>query len=170
MDKSFRIVIKIKNEYMKIIEKKTTVTKYVAFDGTEFDCPNECKNYEGSQFGILMASLENATIKKMNKLGSDTMDYWYNAYYVIVPRTRHDIFVLDQILNIAGVTETEHITGNDCYQVIILAVSLCCNVLGNAHVIRPNELIKDWTNGQFEVISNIKDIKKDEITDKIAEK
>lgn len=150
---------------MKEIPVKTTLIKYEAFDGTRFDTKDECAAYEGSQFGLLMQQLEKALIKKMNHLGVSEPTYFferpYNAYYVIVPRTRHDIFVLGQILELAGVTETEQITGGDCDKPIILCVNLCCNMLSSVHIMRPCDLICEWTNGQFEVISNIKDVAKD---------
>lgn len=147
---------------MKEIPVKTTLIKYEAFDGTRFDTKDECAAYEGSQFGLLMQQLEKSIVKKMTNIGITEHNYEpFNAYYAIVPRTRHDIFVLGQILELAGVTDKEQITGGDCDQPIILCVNLYCNVVVNLHVIRIGDLVRDWTNSQFDVISNIKDVAKD---------
>lgn len=149
---------------MKEIPVKTTLIKYEAFDGTRFDTKDECSAYERSQFGLLMQQLETSIVKKMTHIGiTEQQNFFepFNAYYVIVPRTRHDIFVLGQILELAGVTDKEQITGGDCDQPIILCVNLYCNVVVNLHVIRIGELVSDWTNGRFDVVSNIKDEAKD---------
>lgn len=149
---------------MKEVPVKTTLIKYEAFDGTRFETKDACAAYEGSQFGLLMQQLEKSIVKKMTHIGiTEQQNYFepFNTYYVIVPRTRHDIFVLGQILEIAGVTDKEQITGGDCDQPIVLCVNLYCNVVVNLHVIRIGDLVRDWTNSQFDVISNIKDIAKD---------
>jgi hypothetical protein len=159
---------------MKEIPVKTTLIKYEAFDGTRFDTKEDCFAYEGSQFGLLMQQLEKSIIKKTDTLGIRNKSNCFepfNAYYVIVPKTRHDIFVLGQILEAAGVTDREEITGGDCDQPIILCVNLFCNVIVDVHIIRINDLVKDLTNCQFEVISNMKDTVKDNKEEvKIAEK
>lgn len=147
------------------------VTKFVSFDGIEFDTDYECRRYEGSKFGELLKEIEGSIIKRVNTLGifsSATNESFYqlcepyNQYYVIVPRTRHDVFVLNQILEISG-NEKEQVTGNDCFSMIILAVNVFCNTLGISHIIRLSDIVKDLTNGQFEVISFIKDAEKDAV-------
>lgn len=159
---------------MKEIPVKTTLIKYEAFDGTRFDTKEECFAYEGSQFGLLMQQLEKSIIKKTDTLNIRNKSNCFepfNAYYVIVPKTRHDIFVLGQILEAAGVTDREEITGGDCDQPIILCVNLFCNVIVDIHIIRINDLVKDLTNCQFEVISKMEDVIKDTKAEvKIAEK
>lgn len=165
---------------MKKIEKEVKVTKFVSFDGIEFDTDFECRSYEGSKFGELLKEIENRIIKRENVLGifsgvTNEPFYQvyepYNQYYVIVPRTRHDIFVLNQILEISG-NEKEQVTGNDSFNMIILAVNVSCNTIGASHIIRLSDIVKDLTNGQFEVISNIKEVAKDaaEPVKDIAEK
>lgn len=165
---------------MKKIEKEVKVTKFVSFDGIEFDTDFECRNYEGSKFGELLKEIENSIIKRVNTLGifsCVTNEPFYNfcepynQYYVIVPRTRHDIFVLNQILEISG-NEKEQVTGNDSFNMIILAAYVSCNTLDFSHIIRLSDIVKDLTNGQFEVISNIKEVTKDaaEPVKDIAEK
>lgn len=156
---------------MKEIPVKTTLIKYEAFDGTRFDTKDECYAYEGSQFGLLMQQLEKSIVRKMTHLGITEQNYEpFNAYYVIVPRTRHDIFVLGQILELSGFADKEQITGGDCDQPIILCVNLYCNVVVNLHVMRIGELVRDWTNSQFDVISNIKDEAKDAVEEVKKEK
>lgn len=159
---------------MKEIPVKTTLIKYEAFDGTRFNTKEECFAYEGSQFGLLMQQLEKSIIKKTDTLGiNDKLNYFepFNTYYVIVPKTRHDIFVLGQILEAAGVTDKEQITGDDYEQPIILCANLYCNAIINVHIIHMNDLVKDLTNCQFELISNMGDTVKDAKEEvKIAEK
>ena len=158
---------------MKEIPVKTTLIKYEAFDGTRFDTKDECYAYEGSQFGLLMQQLETSIVRKMTHIGiTEQQNFFepFNTYYVIVPKTRHDIFVLGQLLELAGVTDKEQITGGDCDQPIILCVNLSCNVVVNLHVIRIGELVRDWTNSQFDVISNIKDEAKDAVEEAKKEK
>jgi hypothetical protein len=154
---------------MKKIEKEMKVTKFVSFDGIEFDTDYECHNYESSKFGELLKEIEGCIVKRVNSLGifantSDEPFYQlcepYSQYYVMVPRTRHDVSVLNRILDIAGNTK-ETVTGDDCFNMIILAANICCNTLGTSHIIRLADIVKDLTNGQFEVISNIKDTAKD---------
>ena len=156
---------------MKKIEKDVKVTKFVSFDGIEFDTDFECRNYEGSKFGELLKEIEGSIIKRVNTLGifsSATNEPFYqlcepyNQYYVIIPRTRHDVFVLNQILEISG-NEKEQATGNDCFNMIILAVNVFCNTIGASHIIRLSDIVKDLTNGRFEVISYIKDAEKDAV-------
>lgn len=156
---------------MKKIEKDVKVTKFVSFDGIEFDTDFECRNYEGSKFGELLKEIEGSIIKRVNTLGifsSATNEPFYqlcepyNQYYIIIPRTRHDVFVLNQILEISG-NEKEQATGNDCFNMIILAVNVFCNTLGASHIIRLSDIVKDLTNGRFEVISYIKDAEKDAV-------
>lgn len=157
---------------MKEIPVKTTLIKYEAFDGTRFDTREECFAYEGSQFGLLMQQLEKSIIKRTNTLGINKSNLFepFNTYYVIVPKTRHDIFVLGQILEAAGVTDREQITGGDCDQPIILCVNLFCNAVADVHIIRIGDLVGDWTNSQFDVISNIKDEAKDIVEEVKKEK
>ena len=156
---------------MKKIEKEMKVTKFVSFDGIEFDTDYECHNYESSKFGELLKEIEGCIVKRVNSLGifantSDEPFYQlcepYSQYYIMVPRTRHDVFVLNQILEISG-NEKEQATGNDCFNMIILAVNVFCNTIGASHIIRLSDIVKDLTNGRFEVISYIKDAEKDAV-------
>lgn len=149
---------------MKKIEKEVKVTKYVSFDGIEFDSDIECRNYEGSKFRELLKEIENSIIKRVNALNvfSNPNDPYcqcfesYNQYYIIVPRTRHDVFVLNQILEIAG-NEKEQVMGDDCFNMIVLGVNVFCNTICASHIIRFADIVNNITNGQFAVISNIKD-------------
>lgn len=150
---------------MKEVKQEITVIKYEAFDGTLFDSVDECANYEGSAFGVLIKDLESCIVKRTNTLGIYPADYFepFNQYYFIVPKTRHDIFVLGQICKMVDMDESIAVTGNDCDNLIVLAVNVYCNTLGNAHIIRPGKWISSNTNGHFGVVSMIKEETKQEV-------
>lgn len=131
---------------MQKIEKEIKVTRYVAFDGTEFKTDAECRNYEGSAFGKLMQELEGCTIDHYR---SDSG----HQCYTLVPRTRHDIFVLGQILKMGGNDEP---CAGMCDHLTLLTVRLHCNTVTRAEVTNLEDYIKDISNGQFCVVSTIK--------------
>lgn len=131
---------------MQKIEKEIKVTRYVAFDGTEFETEAKCQNYEGSAFGKLMQELEGCTLDHY------LSDLGYQCF-TLVPKTRHDIFVLGQILKMGGNEEPcadvyDHLT--------LLTVQLHCNMVIQAVVTNLEDYIKDISNGQFCVVSTIK--------------
>lgn len=140
-------------------EKDVKVTVYVAFDGTEFNTETECLEYEGSAVGVLLERIKNSILKKVDDLGFLPKDSGYtgfNQYYMIMPKTRTDVFVLNQILSMVPDNE-ETVVADDCYNLIGLALDLRCNVVVNAHVIKFNEIVKALTNKRFNVISFIKE-------------
>jgi hypothetical protein len=131
---------------MKQIKKQIEVTRYVSFDGREFETEQECLNYEGSCFGILMKQLENAIPVKC-----DNCPDGFLAYF-LVPKTRHEIFILDQIMRLVGKD------GNlgDVYEhPIVLCVSLKCNVVEFASVTKLDERIEEITGSMFKVVANV---------------
>ena len=147
---------------MKKIEIEETVTKFEAFDGKVFNTEAECQLYEGSNFGVLLEQIKDCIIKRENHSGMLSSDYYfepYSAYYYLVPKTRHDINVLNKILEIAG-NNKEVASGSDCNELLILCVNQGCNALSNAHIVHVDEWIKTMTRGQFTVVSTIKDTAK----------
>lgn len=149
---------------MKKIEKEIKVTKYVSFDGIEFESEQICHAYESSKLGELLKEIDGIIIKRVNSLDifvNKSMAIYgscepYNQYYVVVPKTRHDVFILNQILEISGNRE-EQVRGNDCFNMIILAVDVCCNSVCSACIIRLSDIVKDLTDGRFMVVSDIKE-------------
>lgn len=131
---------------MEIIKKEITVTRFVAFDGTEFKIEAECKHYEGSAFGQLIQQLMDCIINT-----SVLPDG--RKCYCLVPKTRHDIFVIGQILKMAGNNEP----CADIYDHLsLLTVKLNCNTVEEADVSNLENYIRDISNGQYLVVSNIK--------------
>lgn len=149
---------KPKETTMKKIEKEITVTRYMAFDGTEFDTETGCQNFEGSAFGALMQQLESRIVKKSNELSMVGTGSPCTACYAIVPRTRHDIFVLNQILQM--VDGEQRAESTDCDMPVLLCVHLRCNTVMAAYLIRPQEIVQNAGNGEFTVVSTIKETKK----------
>lgn len=135
---------------MEKIEKEIKVTRYAAFDGTEFETEAECQNYEGSAFGLLVQQLEKCTLKHF-VTGPGQHGY------CLVPRTRHDVFVLGQILKMAG---NEEPCADLCDHLTLLNVSLECNTVASAEAANLEEYILKVSNGQYAVVSNIKDADK----------
>lgn len=130
---------------MQKIEKDIKVIRYMAFDGTEFETEAECQHYEGSAFGELMVQLKNC-------LGS-YVDRYGRRCIALVPNTRHDIFVLEQILKMAGNNEP----CADVYgHLTLLTVTLNCNTVVDADVTNLEDYIKGMSDGQYIVVSTIK--------------
>ena len=135
---------------MQKIEKDIKVTRYVAFDGTEFETEAECRHYEGSAFGELLQQLKDCT------LGAYFSPEGHKCY-CLLPKTRHDIFVLGQILKMAGNEKPcaevyDHLT--------LLTVHIECNTVTFADVTNLEDYIADISNGQFAVVSTIKPAEK----------
>lgn len=131
---------------MRKIDKKTTVTRYVAFDGTEFETEAECKHYEGSAFGQLMQQLKDCIL-------SHYIGYDGRHHYTLVPHTRHDIYLIGQILQMAG-EDTQ--CAECCDHLTQLDITLTCNTVAEVHITNLEEYIKDRSNGQYTVVSTIK--------------
>lgn len=131
---------------MQKIEKDIKVTRYVAFDGTEFETEAECQNYESSAFGVLLRQLEKCRLG--HYLGSDGSQCFF-----LVPHTRHDIFVLGQILKMGG---NDKPCAELCDHLTLLTVHLQCNTVVNADVTNIEEYVKDMSDGQYIVVSTIK--------------
>lgn len=131
---------------MQKIEEEITVTRYVAFDGTKFNTETECQHYEGSAFGQLIEQLKNCTLS--HYIGDDGQHH-----YTLVPHTRHDIFVIGQILQMAG----KDTACADCYgHLTQLDVTLTCNTVADVHLINLEDYISERSNGQYAVVSTIK--------------
>lgn len=128
------------------IEENIQVTRYVAFDGTKFDTEAECQHYEGSAFGMIMQQLEGCTLDHYR---SDSG----HQCYTLVPKTRHDIYLLGQILKMAG---NEQPCGDMYERLTLLTVRLHCNTVTRADVTNLEDYIMDISNGQFTVVSTIK--------------
>ena len=135
---------------MKKIEKEITVTVYVAMDGTEFNTEAECQHYEGSAFGQLMQELKSCILS--HYIGDDG-----RHHYTLVPHTRHDIYVIGQILQMAG-EDTQ--CAECCDHLTQLDVALNCNVVEGAHVTNLEDYILERSDGQYAVLSTIKKEKK----------
>lgn len=130
---------------MKKIEKKITVTRYVAYDGTEFETEQECLNYEGSAFGVLIQQLMDCMLSISENAGF--------VNYHLFPHKRHEIFVIEQILGMAGNHEP---CGNLCDHLTLLRVKLRCNTVVSAMAMNIEDDIRDLSNGQFAVVSTEK--------------
>lgn len=129
---------------MQKIEKEITVTRYVAMDGTEFNTEAECLHYEGSAFGQLVEQLKDCTLSHQH-----TPDG--NHTYFLVPKTRHDIFVLQQIMKMAGI---DNPCGEVYDRLTILNVRLQCNTVESADVANFEDYVKHVTDGQYSLMSN----------------
>lgn len=138
--------IKPKTETMQKIEKEIKVTLFVAFDGTEFETEAECQHYEGSAFGQLLQQLKECRLG--HYLGSDGSEC-----YFLVPHTRHDIFVLGQILKMGG---NDKPCAQLCDHLTLLSVHLQCNTVVKAEVTNLEEYIMDMSNGQYIVVGTNK--------------
>ena len=128
------------------IEEEIKVTRYVAFDGTKFPTEAECQHYEGSAFGQLIEQLKGCILgMKVNSSGQKS--------YCLVPRTRHDIFVLGQILQMAG----KDTACAECYgHLTQLDVTLSCNTVADVNITDLEDYISNRSNGQYTVVSTIK--------------
>lgn len=131
---------------MRKIEKEITVTLYEAFDGTEFKTDTACLNYEGSAFGMLLQQLENCILS-----ASVLPDG--RKCYCLVPKTRHDIFVIEQIYKMAG---KDAPCPNVCEHLSLLTVRLNCNTVEDVDVSNLENYIKEVSDGAFAVVSAIK--------------
>lgn len=135
---------------MEKIEKEIKVTRYVAFDGSEFETEAECRHYEGSAFGELVQQLKGCMLAQIEASNRERI-------IVLVPKTRHDIFVLGQILKMAGSDEP----CADVYgHLTQLTVTLDCNTVAEAHVTNIEDYIHRMSNGHYAVVSTIKDAEK----------
>ena len=136
---------------MQKIEKEITVTVYVAFDGTEFVTDTECQRYEGSAFGQLMQELQGCIL-------SHYIDHNGSHHYTLVPHTRHDIYLIGQILQMAG-EDTQ--CSECCDHLTQLDVTLNCNVVEGVHITNLEDYILERSNGQYAVVSTIKSAAKE---------
>lgn len=128
------------------IEKEIKVTRYVAIDGTEFDTEAECQHYEGSAFGQLMQEIKGCILS--HYIGNDG-----RHHYTLVPHTRHDIYVLSQILMM--VNDQSHCS-ECCDHLTQLDVTLNCNIVEEAHVTNLEDYILERSKGQYAVVSPVK--------------
>ena len=148
---------------MEKIEVETKETRYVAFDGTQFNTEAACLAYEGSLFGSQMMRIQKSIIhtSTMLNLVCATERYYYEPftnYYTIVPKTRTDINVINQIL--ASCTDNDgdiRVNAGDCDKMIILGVTLGCNTVMHAGIIRVDDWVKKMSEGKFTAVSTSKD-------------
>ena len=138
--------IKPKTNAMYKIEEEIKVTRFVAFDGAKFDTEAECQHYEGSAFGQLIEQLKDCTLSvKVDSNGKRS--------YCLVPRTRHDIYVIGQILQMAG----KDTACAECYgHLTQLDVTLNCNTVADVNITDLEDYISKRSNGQYIVVSTIK--------------
>lgn len=139
---------------MKKFEKEIKVTRFVAFDDSEFETEEECISYEKSRFAALMQLLWERVVSYGNVPSSTPYGTRYDKYYAIVQRSRNDVFNLNQILSLAG--SEDMASGTDENKLIVLCVRLECNAIVDACLVRTEELIKNLSRGQFGVVSMIK--------------
>ena len=131
---------------MDKIEKEIKVTRYVAFDGTEFETEAECRHYEGSAFALLLQQLKSCCF------GGYFSPEGHRCY-CLLPKTRHDVFVLSQILALADKKKS----CADVYEKLtLLTVHFECNTVAYAEVTNLEDYIADISNGQFCIVSTIK--------------
>lgn len=134
---------------MEKIEKEIKVTRYVAFDGTEFETEQECRNYEGSAFASLMQQLENCTLGHSVSQGGEH-SYW------LLPNTRHDVFVIDQVERMAG---GQGSNGDAYGHLTLMTVRLACNTVEEVTVLNVEDYVSGITGGRFAVVSTEKERK-----------
>lgn len=140
---------------MEKVEREVKVTKYIAFDGTEFDNELQCSNYEFSEVGKLLSEL--------NCFGyvtddDDVLISFGAKYYILMPRTRHDIFVLGRILEICGMEN--NVTADLLYKPIMLKVNMNNIGIGRrAEITQLDKWMTSISGGKFTVVSLIKDEK-----------
>lgn len=152
---------------MKKIEKEIKVTRYVAFDGTEFETEYECKCYECSGFGNLLQQIEREILYTNND--GDNFGYapdgkYYEKWYGIVQKTRTDVRVLNSILEMAGEKPTA--SGADEGKLLLLGVNLDCNTVREAHLFKIDDFITKISGNTFRAISIIKENEKKEALQK----
>lgn len=145
---------------MKKIEKEIKVTRYVAFDGTEFETEHECANYEGSDFASLTKKIEKEIVNLEKRYDCAPNGHYYNRWYWIWQKNRTDVQVMNQILSMTGVEQEVVATGTDENKLILLAVELDCNIVMDAALFKIDDIIKEKTHGKFTVVSTIKEEKR----------
>lgn len=128
---------------MEKIEKEITVTRYVAFDGTEFITEAECLNYEGSTFGRLLHELGESMLYTTTKDRNCKI-------LTVYPRSRHDIYVLSQIFKLA---DMDNPCGELYGHLVLLQVRLQCNTVLSVEGCNLEDYIKEMSNGMFAVVS-----------------
>ncbi|MBP5724393.1 MAG: hypothetical protein J6X18_12585 [Bacteroidales bacterium] len=141
---------------MKEIQKEIKVTRYVAFDGTEFENDYECRNYENSQFGSLLKQIENEILFANNDgYYCDPDGNTFNRYYGVVQKNRTDVRVLNNILEMAGEEPTAN--GGSEGKLLLLCVNLCCNDVCSAKLYNVDDFVRRISGGKFGAVSLIKE-------------
>lgn len=82
-------------EVTETIIKEYIVTKYQAFDGEKFDTEEECHKYENSAAGVLFGKIDDFTVKSDCFFEPDEGSE--NKYKAVIPRSQHDIDLLNQL-------------------------------------------------------------------------
>lgn len=136
-------------------EVTTKSTVYIAFDGTEFQTEYECANYEKSELGVLLTEL-NCYGYCTEDSRDPLLDSFGCKYYVLMPRTRHDVFVLNRILELCG--SDDRFLSDNLYKPIILQIYSYPFGLGKkAQIVLLDEWMKHLSGGKFSVVSLVKD-------------
>ena len=130
---------------------------YIAFDGTEFFEELQCRMYEGSSFGVVLERLNDRILKsgiqkELFGFGSDE-----TKCYSIVPKTRNDIYNLNQILNMGCNKPNDLAASSDIDNLIILNVTLKDNIVREAYILRAEKKCLEISRGRFTVVSTIKE-------------
>ena len=141
---------------MKKIEKEIKETRYVAFDGTEFETEYQCKCYESSRFGTLLKEIENHILFTSDDgCYCDPDGNTFNRWYSIMQKTRTDVRVLNEILEMAGSEQIA--TGNDEGELLLLGVNLYCNEVESAKLYKVDDFVRRISGGKYGAVSFIKD-------------
>ena len=137
---------------MEKVEREIKVTRYVAYDGTEFETEQQCKNYEGFAFGVLIQQLEKCTLKHFRSPEGDHC-------YFLFPVTRNEVYLIELISKLAG---NDTPLGCICERPTLMTVRLNCNIVEEVTVTNLENRILEISNGRFTVVSTIKEeVKKD---------
>ena len=126
-------------------------TRYVSYDGLEFCERAECIDYESSAVGKLVAQLPVVKVTKDDGIVAKG----YDITYVVIPATRHDIMIINNIVDMAAdIKDVQHAMASDIQQVLLVDVALACNVILDAGIRRPAKMIEEATNGRFSLVDN----------------
>lgn len=135
---------------MEKTEKEFKKTVYVAFDGTEFENERECVQYEKSEVSALLSGLP--------CVGYGTDDFVLNTdhkHYLFIPRTRHDIFTVNRVLEICG--SEDRITSGEMYMPMMLNVLVIDRFGMAASLTHLDKWMRGLSGGKFAIVSLVKE-------------
>ena len=135
-------------------ERKEEYTVYVAADGTEFSQADYCQVYEESVTAILLARLNECTIKK------DVSCYWWDEndehqYSSISPKTMQDIDTLNMLWKMyAGKDQKElRFTKKDIGKLFLIGRRMDGNSVDWLWVYDFDEMVSNITDNKFYLYS-----------------